>query len=91
MNTVSKLLASLVLVGSVFAATNANAQSQPTFSFGGFSAVDVDVARLLTRPADPTGVYPYYIVLSAPFPTSGANGMTCLNPAATTNNTWAVM
>jgi hypothetical protein len=93
MNTVSKLIAALVLVGSFFISSNTNAQAVPEFSPAyPLAIIDVDVVRLLTRPSDATGVYPYYIVLSAPFAGTGPNSIPCLGTSANpANSTWAVM
>lgn len=93
MNTVLKLLAALVLVGSFFVTSNANAQATPTFSIAyPLAIIDVDVVRFITRPSDATGVYPYYVVLSAPFAGTGANSVPCLGSSANlSNSTWAVM
>jgi hypothetical protein len=93
MNTVSKLLAAFVLVGSFFLSSNANAQATPTFS-GAYplAIIDVDVVRVFTRPPDVNGVYPFYFVLSAPFAATGSNSLPCLNPSnAADNNGWAVI
>jgi hypothetical protein len=95
MNTVSKLLAALMLLGSFFIASNANAQATPTFSgLYPLAIIDVDVVRFLTRPPDANGVYPYYVVLSAPFATTGPNSLPCLSNspnAVAYNNAWPVM
>lgn len=93
MNTVSKLLTALVLVGSFLIFSNANAQAVPEFSPAyPLAIIDVDVVRLLTRPSDATGVYPYYVVLSAPFAGTGPNSIPCLGTSVyPTNSTWAVM
>jgi hypothetical protein len=92
MNTVSKLIAALVLVGSFFVTSNANAQNVPTITYFGLTYLDADVSRFLTRPADSRGIYPYYVVLSSSFPVTGSGAVPCLNPAgAGGNNSWAVM
>lgn len=92
MNTVSKLVAALLLVGSFFVGSNAYAQNVPTITYSGLVWIDADVSRLFTRPADSRGVYPYYVALSSSFPVTGTAGVPCLNPAgAGGNNSWAVM
>jgi hypothetical protein len=91
MTIILKLSAALMFIAAVLASPDAKAQNTPTITYVGFTYVDVDVVRFVTRPPDATGVYPYYVVLSGGFVSTGPNAIPCLNPAATTNNTWAVM
>jgi hypothetical protein len=91
MSIILRLFAALMLVVAVLASPDAKAQNTPTITYVGFTYVDVDVVRFVTRPPDATGVYPYYAVLSGGFAGTGPNGIPCLNPASATNNTWAVM
>jgi len=90
MNTASKLFAMFVLCGASLVPNLAYPQVASTVITDGSSNVyvDADIVRLFTRPPDASGVYTYYVVLSAPVVPSC---MTATTPNAINNRSWPVL
>jgi len=90
MNTTSKLLATFLLCGVSLIPKWAHPQVASTVITDGSSNVyvDADIVRLFTRPPDASGVYTYYVVLSAPVVPSC---MTATTPNAINNRSWPVL
>ena len=86
MNSGSRILSALWLLIWSLAASIACAQATPTFTSAPLTYVEADILRLLTRPQDATGVYPFYVVINVPV------AMTCLAGTGAGNNKfWPVL